>query len=161
MSFDKILKHASIFQGLSDNDLELISSIATIKDCNTGDLIFEEGSASDELYVIVNGEIDIQVDPAVIGEEQRGGHILITTLRRGQSFGEMALVSQQPRAATAMCAQHDSSLCVFPREALMRLCEEQPRLGYRLMQNLAADMARKIRSTDQLIQERVTWTAVR
>ena len=161
MSYDRVLAQATIFQGLSGADLELINSIATIRDGNTGDVVFEEGSASDELYVISNGEVDIVVDPALVGEQESGGSILITTLRRGQSFGEMALVSQNPRAATARLAQHDTSLLVISREALSRLCDEYPRLGYALMQNLAADLARKMRATDQLIQERVTWTAVR
>lgn len=161
MGYDRILERAAIFQELTSDDMELIGSISAIQTGNTGDVVFEEGSASDELYVIMDGEVDIQVDPVMVGEAATKSRVLITTLRRGQSFGEMALVSQNPRAATARCAQHDTSLIVIPRQRLALLCEEHPRLGYQLMLNLAADLARKMRTTDQLIQERVTWAAVR
>jgi hypothetical protein len=40
----------------------------------------------------------------------------------------------------------------------MLLCDTYPQLGYRLMRNLAADLAMKIRNTDLLIRERLTWT---
>lgn len=161
MSYEDILQHASIFDGLSLQELALINSIASVREGNTGDAIFEEGSASDELYIVVSGEVDIMVSPSQTATEFASGQITITTLRRGQSFGEMALVSRSTRAATARCAQHDTLLLVVPRAELDQLCLDNPRLGYNLMRNLAADMARKMRATDSLIQERVSWLNVR
>jgi CRP-like cAMP-binding protein len=156
-----MLRRADICSGLSDEELALVADISTMKDCGTGDIIFEEGSASDELYVIVNGEVDIIVGPDDYEANSGSTPLTIATLRRGQSFGEMALVSQGIRAATARCSQHDSSLMVIPRRHLMQLFEQYPTLGYKVMYNLAADLAEKIRMTDILIQERVTWSGMR
>jgi len=155
----EMLRRAELCRGLTDDELSLVSGITRSIKCMTGDVIFEEGSASDELYVILNGEVDI-----IIGSEDDGsgaGPITITTLRRGQSFGEMALISEGIRAATARCVQHDSSLLVIPRRELMQLFEQYPMLGYKVMYNLAADLATKIRATDILIHERVTWAGLR
>jgi CRP-like cAMP-binding protein len=141
--------------------LNLLSTIAGSIDCGTGDVIVQAGSASDELYLILNGEVDILIESEEYGRKSGSPPITITTLRRGQSFGEMALVSEGIRAATARCAQHDTSLIVFRRTELMQLFDQYPRLGYRMMYNLAADLAMKIRATDLRIQERVTWSDIR
>jgi CRP/FNR family cyclic AMP-dependent transcriptional regulator len=163
MPIASVLKQTTIFSDLDPSQIEALASISYLKECNTGDIIFEEGSASDELYVIMNGEVDIQVDPSLSGFASKSivRPIKITTMRRTQSCGEIALVGQGIRSASACCAQHDTALIVIPRAELLQLCEADPQLGYRIMRNLAADLSAKIRSTDLLIQERVSWSDVR
>jgi CRP-like cAMP-binding protein len=90
--------------------------------------------------------------------DRQKGPQTIATLRRGQSFGEVALVDQGLRSASARCAQHNTRLLVIPRAKLMLLCDTYPQLGYRLMRNLAADLAMKIRNTDLQVREHLTWT---
>ncbi len=46
---------------------------------------------------------------------------------------------------------------VIPREKLMVMCDTYPQLGYRLMRNLAADLAMKMRNTDLQVREHLTW----
>jgi len=159
MSFANILKSADIFYELTPTQLELIAALCQERRCKAGDIIFEENAASDELYIIAAGEIDIQVDPAMVGgEEAKGiGPVTIATLRRGQSFGEVALVDQGLRSATARCADNNTQLLIVPRDKLILLCDTYPQLGYRLMRNLAADLALKIRSTDLRIREEILY----
>ena len=157
MSVVTVLKQADIFYELTTTQLELIGSICEERHYQTGDEVFAENTAGDELYVIANGEIDIQVDPALIGSKSKGAHT-IATLRRGQCFGEVALVDEGRRSATARCTQHDTHLVVIPRDKLMLLCDTYPQLGYRLMRNLAADLAMKIRNTDLQVREQLLWS---
>lgn len=162
MSFTNILKQADIFFELTTQQIELIASICQERRCKAGDLIFEENAASDELYVIAQGEIEIQVDPSLVGaEEVKTGLITITTLQRGQSFGEVALVDQGLRSASARCSANNTHLLVIPRDKLIMLCDTYPQLGYRLMRNLAADLALKIRSTDLRIREQLLYQSSR
>ena len=136
-----------------------MASLCQERKCNTGDIIFQENAASDELYLIAQGEVDIQVDPSMVGEENVRVTSLVTiaTLRRGQSFGEVALVDQGLRSASARCAANNTQLFVIPRDKLISLCDTYPQLGYRLMRNLAADLALKIRSTDLRIREELLY----
>jgi len=83
--------------------------------------------------------------------------MIIAKLRRGQSFGEVVQVDEGLRSASARAAQKDTSLIVIHREKMIRLCKSYPQLGYRLMQNLAADLAMKIRSTDLRIREQLLY----
>ncbi|HLB48930.1 MAG TPA: cyclic nucleotide-binding domain-containing protein [Anaerolineales bacterium] len=159
MPFANILKQADIFFELTPTQLELVASLCQERRLNTGDLIFEENTPSDELYIIAQGEIEIQVDPSLVADDtaRLTGPVTIATLRRGQSFGEVALVDQGLRSASAKCAQHNTYLLVIPRDKLMNLCDTYPQLGYRLMRNLAADLALKIRNTDMLIREELLY----
>lgn len=159
MSFANILKQADIFYEVTPTQLELVASLCQERRCNAGDLIFEENAASDELYLIAQGDIDIQIDPGLVGgEEAKGiGPVTIATLRRGQNFGEVALVDQGLRSATARCASNGTQLLIIPRDKLILLCDTYPQLGYRLMRNLAADLALKIRSTDLRIREELLY----
>ena len=159
MSFANTLKQADIFFELTPTQLELAASLCEEQRLNTGDIVFEENTPSDELYIIAQGEVEIQVDPSLVADDTARpmGPVTIATLRRGQSFGEVALVDQGLRSATARCAQHNTQLLILPRDKLMSLCDTYPQLGYRLMRNLAADLALKIRNTDMRIREELLY----
>jgi len=157
MSVVPVLNQADIFDELTTTQLELIGSICAERHYQAGDVIFEENTPGDEMYIIANGEVEIQVDPALIGSESAGSHT-IATLRRGQSFGEVSLVDEGLRSASARCSKQDTHLIVIPRDKLMLLCDTYPQLGYKLMRNLAADLAMKIRHTDLQVREQLTWT---
>lgn len=157
MSVASILSHADIFDELTSTQLELVSSICDENHYQAGDVIFEENTVGNEMYVIASGEVDIQVDPALIGNTSDSA-FTIATFRRGQVFGEVALVDEGLRSASAHCSQNDTHLVVIPRERLMLLCDQYPTLGYKLMRNLAADLAMKIRHTDLQVREQLTWS---
>jgi len=148
MSVVTVLKQADIFDELTNTQLELIASICSERHYQTGDIIFEENTPGDELCVIASGEVEIQVDPSLVGKDDSEEARTLATMRRGQSFGEVSLVDQGLRSAGARCSAQDTHLVVIPRDKLMLLCDTYPQLGYRLMRNLAADLAMKIRHTD-------------
>ena len=159
MSLANILKQTDIFYDFTPTQLELVAAICQERKCAVGDMVFHENAASDELYIIAQGEVDIQVDPSLVGNEQTPatGHVTIATLRRGQCFGEVALVDEGLRSATARCSANNTQLFIIPRDKLVALCDTYPQLGYKLMRNLAADLALKIRSTDLRIREELLY----
>lgn len=158
LSIPDVLAQADIFADLQPAHLDLIASISRIHEYSATELIFEENSDSNELYVIADGEVDLKVDPALLGE-QGSRSVTLTTLRRGQSFGEMALVDKGLRSATACSAQHETHVVVIPRDRLMDLCKHHPELGFILMRNLAIDLATKIRDSSFRTKEWLSWTS--
>ncbi len=158
-SLVNFLKQSDIFYQFTPTQLELVANLCQEVVFSEGETIFEENSGSKELYVIAQGEVDILINSALVSgtpkTEQK--ETVIATLRRGQSFGEVALVDEGLRSASARAAQKDTRLLIIPRDKLIMLCETYPQLGYRLMYNLAADLAMKIRNTDLQIREQVLY----
>ncbi len=150
------LKQSDIFYQFTPTQLELVANLCQEIVFNNGDLIFQENSSSKELYMIAQGEVDILINRGITGSLEKK-ETAVARLRRGQSFGEVALVDEGLRSATARASQKDTRLLVIQREKLVILCETYPQLGYRLMYNLAADLAMKIRNTDLRVREQLLY----
>ena len=158
--YSSLLKQADIFYQIPPGYLEMVAAICQERRYQAGENVFLEGSGSDDLYVILQGEVDILVNPGLVSDQPAVElpAVTIATLRRGQSFGEIALVDQGVRSATACAATNETRLLVIPRKELIQLCDLHPDLGYRLMRNLAADLAMKLRNTDLLIREELLFS---
>lgn len=158
-SLINFLKQSDIFYKFTATQLELVANLCQEVTMQEGEVIFRENSEGKELYVIAQGEVEILLNPALVGGPSSGKQkeTRIATLRRGQSFGEVALVDEGLRSATARAAQKDTHLLIIPRDKLVMLCETYPQLGYILMYNLSADLAMKIRNTDLRIREQLLY----
>ena len=160
MSYAPLLEEVDIFADLDMQRLRRIAAISTERRYGEGDIVFHENTDSDELYVILEGEVEIQVDPHMLGisTDETPGPTTIAILRRGQSFGEVALVDQGLRSASARCAVPSTQLLVIGRDDLVRMCDNDFEMGYILMRNVASDLALKIRQTDLMVREQLLWT---
>lgn len=159
MSYDVVLRQADIFYEFSSEQIARIAEICEERIFDMGQIIIEENAPGDELFIIAHGEVEILIDPALVSDrpDTPSQPKTITTLRRGQSFGEIALVDQGIRSAGARSANPETRVLVIQRKQLTSLCDGDPALGYRLMRNLATDLAMKIRNTDLLMREKLLY----
>jgi len=149
-----VLEQVDIFEELTTEQLALIGNICSELSYNQGEVIFEENSPSREFCIIIDGEVEIQVDPDTIGggkDEYQPSTIAV--LRRGQSFGEVAIVDPGVRSASARCGSKGCKLLVIDRTAFLELLTSDYHMGYIVMRNFAADLALKIRQTNLLVRE--------
>ena len=150
------LKQSDIFYQFTPTQLEMVANLCQEVTFKAGEIIFEENSSSKELYIIAHGEGEILINPTTVSKnssKKKQADSVIAVLRRGQSFGEVALVDEGLRSASARALQKETRLLVISRDKLIMLCDTYPQLGYRLMYNLAADLAMKIRNTDLRIRD--------
>ena len=94
------LKQSDIFYQFTPTQLELVGNLCQEVVYNSGEIVFQENSSSKELYVIVQGEVDILINRSTTGELEKK-ETAVARLRRGQSFGEVALVDEGLRSASA------------------------------------------------------------
>lgn len=152
------LKQTDIFYQLTDAQLEMVANLCQERHFSQGEMIVEEGAHTSDLFIITHGEVEVLLDPSLVSKGD-GSHTMepIARLRRGQSFGEIALVDEGLRSATVRAAEKVTQLLVIPKDRLITLCETYPQFGYRLMSNLAADLAMKIRNADLRIRESLLY----
>lgn len=155
-SITSILSTTELFDNLTETQLELVTSICEAETYQAGDILLEEQDCSDDMYVIARGIVEVVINPAFVGDEIDQGHVepvALTELRQGQVFGEVSLVDQGIRSASIRIIQENTLLLRIPRDRIMLLCESYPEFGYKLMKNIAADLAFKIRNTDLTIRQ--------
>jgi len=122
------LREVALFQGLGDADLDEILRISEPVGVSGGSFVFEEEDRGDHFYIIVQGGIELQKRS---GEETRK----LAVLRAGQAFGEMALLNQTPRSASAYAIE-DTYMLSVSREAFARILGGDG-LAVRLLKNLS------------------------
>ncbi len=149
MTSSQILSLVDIFADLNQSQLDLIYEICKHKSYKKDELIFEEGSPSSDIYIVIAGQVNIQLRPNVVPENKGklARPIDLTIVEKGQSFGEIALVDQGLRSASAVCGSDTCNLLEINRDDFMHLMQIYLDMGFTVMFNLAADLCLKIRQT--------------
>ncbi|HUF75417.1 MAG TPA: cyclic nucleotide-binding domain-containing protein [Longimicrobiales bacterium] len=122
------LHSVALFQGLESADLERILGISESVLVEAGETVFEEGERGDHFFIIVRGEVELRKRS---GEGQKK----LAILREGQAFGEMALLNQTPRSASAH-AVVDTYMLSISRAAFGQILGGDT-LAVRLLRNLS------------------------
>lgn len=161
MSLVDVLEDFGLFEDLDHDQLERIAAIASERSFNAEDIVMAEYTRGDEMYFIKEGLLDVcisaQAGPGMGLYNERAGAPAgpaaaereMTTIARllpGQAIGDVSLVDDGLRSATVVSVG-PSTLIRVGREDLLRLCEADPRLGYVVMRNIAAELAFKMRSS--------------
>jgi len=161
MTYISMLRYADIFYEMRTEHLERVEAICTEIVLDAGEIVLQENTRGDDMYIVASGAVEIQVDPGMLGLEANTEPTTIATLRKGQVFGEVVLVDRGLRSATAKVSMDGTRLLQLKRDDLIALCKQDYEFGYLLMRNIAADMAFKIRGADLMVREHLVWEAGR
>jgi CRP-like cAMP-binding protein len=143
----QMLGDSELADGLSAEQLAQIAAIGEVRVFEEGDLICDEHTQGHELYIIGSGSVDVWLDPSSIGDDQ-GDSRRIASLHAGQTCGELALLDGGVRSAQLRAGSSGARLIAFDHKALIALCEANTAIGYRIMRNLAAALALRLRLHD-------------
>lgn len=119
------LRHIALFMDLGDPELVRLFAKFKAIDLDAGNVVIRVGDNTDSMFVIVEG--DVQID--------RGGKI-VATLGRGAHFGEMGLLNQRPRSATVTTTS-PAHILVLERSAFNEVLREDTALAAKLLYKLA------------------------
>jgi CRP-like cAMP-binding protein len=133
------IKQIEVFHGLSEAQLAPIARIAQRETHKNGDVIIEQGTPGDSMYIIARGQVEI------LKRDAYGDLHTALFLGEGQIFGELALLDQGLRTATVIASDDPTIVFALKRETFENVCRSDTALGYQLMRNLALDLAFKLR----------------
>lgn len=95
-----------------------------------GTTIFNAGDARDDMYAVLEGEVDLIVNGK-----------LVETVGKGGIFGEMALIDKEPRTGTAV-ARTDARIAVVDETRFLFLIQQTPNFALHVMRVLSDRLRR-------------------
>jgi CRP/FNR family cyclic AMP-dependent transcriptional regulator len=137
----EILAQIDLFNGLPQAHLKRVVDIGVEEQYRSSATIFAEGSPGDKFYLIVEGAVRISRIVPGMGEEA------LAVLKAGNYFGEMSLIDDAPRSATAVCHEK-CRLFVVNRRDLEDLLFVDRDLAYELLWNWVRTLSRRLRATN-------------
>ena len=141
----EILKNLSLFSSLNYGAIKELTFLFSERIFQAGETIFEENDTGNSLLVIISGEVRITQRANVSGEET------LTVLKKGDFFGEMALLEDLPRSATAI-AHSDACIMEISQERFLRFIEKDPASGVKILVSLAKSLSARLREADGKIK---------
>jgi CRP-like cAMP-binding protein len=143
--FDRIalLKRSPVFSRVATEDLRHVAQALEEEHYFTDDLVFEINAHGDHLYLLVSGQVGITLDA---DSDSRN---FIATLGPGDCFGEMNLLDDQPRSATAHVLE-DSTVLALDKARLRGLILSYPELSIGMLRSLSLRLREaNIRRSDE------------
>jgi CRP/FNR family cyclic AMP-dependent transcriptional regulator len=139
-----ILRAVPFFQELAPSELDLIVSLGHVVAYPKDMVLFREGDKGEALYVVIEGAVRI------VKSTPDAADGAMAFLERGGCFGEMALVDDFPRSATAI-AQEDSVVLFLEREAVLDLFREAPAVGWKILWAFCRNLSLRLREASDRI----------
>ena len=135
-------------QGLSAQELRLLAKYSRERRYAADGLIFAEGDPGDSLYIVVDGAVRISRMVPGMGEE------CLAILERGEVFGELALIDDQPRSADARAHRSTTTVFSISRSLLEEVLSMDPDAAVQFLNLLCRLLCRRLRAMNERL---VAW----
>lgn len=141
---DEIVRLVPLFEGLEPVDVAQIAGLAHFKTFPKDHLLFDRGEPGDEFLVVISGRLKI------IFLNEDGRELTLTILSPYQSLGEMSLIDDYPRSASAV-ALNDLTVLSINKRDFRKLLEMNPRISMALLRQMSRRLRELTEDTAGLI----------
>ncbi|MFH1139643.1 MAG: cyclic nucleotide-binding domain-containing protein [Pseudomonadota bacterium] len=141
-----LLINIPIFDGLDSTELQITAQYMNIVKAPRGEVLFREGDKGDYVCFVAEGVLDI------IKTSESGKHVTLSSLNKGRSIGEMAILDNFPRSASVR-ARGDSTLITLSRDGFNKILDDHPRIGIKILKGLARLLSLSLRKTSSRLAD--------
>ena len=131
----ELLRTVPLFSELNDDAITSLGRLAARRKYPKDTVVFFENEEGDSLFMILDGRIKV----TILGDD--GREIILTMLGEGDLFGEMALLDNEPRSATAIAVE-ESELLLLHRNDFQTTLMDNPAISAALIKVLSARLRR-------------------
>ena len=139
---DKVNESIDFFETFTPGELMGLLLAAEEEEFEKNEAVFKEGDAGDKMYIIKEGTV--RITKPVDDKEK-----VLDTLETGGCFGEMAIIDDSPRSATARTGEDGATLLSFKAAVLS---ERNQLVALKLYRNLAIMLAKRMREANDTLQ---------
>lgn len=139
-----LLREVGLLAQVPLAELELLAAASSPRRLSRGQVLFVAGEPSSHLYVVATGRLKVLVS------SPRGEELVLAVLEAGDSLGEVSVLDQQPRSASAEALEATTLLAV-PAAALRELLDRCPSTVLEWAQDLAMTVRRLTGATADLV----------
>ena len=136
----QFFRSVPLFHGLSSRHLGRVMLALQSRQYQAGEVLFEEGQVGKAVFVIKSGKVELA---RRVGSKDRS----LGILGAGQMFGEMALLEQMKRTASAKAIE-DGEIYLLYTATLDGLIREHPSIGVKLLRNMAVILSGLLRRSN-------------
>ncbi len=144
MAVREILRGVPLFTDLTASELELFVALGRVVACPARTTFFAEGDKGGALYVIISGSVRIMKSGPAEHTDTVG------VFGKGACFGEMALIDDLPRSATAM-SEEDCLVLELDRNDALDLFHENPYIARKVLWALCRSLSLRLREAGDRI----------
>ena len=137
----EMLMECGLFNNFSPADVLSAARYFSVSNIEEGETVFNEGDNGTFMCIVNSGNVSIL--KANLDEEA----VEIATLRKGRTFGEMAVLDGERRSATCVAAT-DCTLLTLTKDSLDRMLAEAPRIAANIIRVVAVALSKRLRMAD-------------
>lgn len=141
-----LILNIPILGRLKDKELKIIIKYMNLIKVIPGEIVFKEGDTGDYVCFVVDGTLD------VVKKSETGESIVISTLSKGDSIGEMAVIDELPRSATVK-ARTKSTLITLSQDNFNYILAEHSTTGVKVLKGIARLLSMNLRKTSSRLAD--------
>jgi small-conductance mechanosensitive channel/CRP-like cAMP-binding protein len=141
-----ILRGEPLFQCLSDGQIENLVQKSDLNHFGRGERVIEEGAEGDSMFILLRGDAQVSV-------AKNGSTIPVATLRSGECFGEMSLLTGEKRSATVR-AEGDCYVMEIGKDVMGEVIRESPDC----LRQLSELLAKRKMETEGIVKDAASST---
>ncbi len=147
----RLLEKFELFESLKVEELEELAQICREQTCETGAVLFEEGDTAKDLFLVVDGEVALQMGVELWPGASRR-RVTVETAGPGGVLAWSALIGPHILTLSARCL-HPTKLIAVSGAELRQFLDRDPQVGYRVIDRIAHLTASRLRETRDKLME--------
>jgi CRP/FNR family transcriptional regulator, cyclic AMP receptor protein len=146
VSRNKFLRMIPFFEHLSEKQLKLLALQLHERQYEENEYLFEINHPGAALFIIMKGEVAIE------SSNNSAAAVTLATIKSGEFLGELALLDNSPRSASARAIRPTKAFALF-REDLNRLARSEPEIACEIFKSLACIIGERLKATNRHVDD--------